>query len=247
MNNLSWPLKVLTFLATLSVMSSASAGWQDWLKVLTESPEVQEAAVGALDNSEIADGLREALANGTHAAVTRLGQDGGFWNDERVRVNKPDVLQKSEKLLRQFGAGAQVDEFHHTLNKAAEKAVPQAADVFSGAVRQLSIQDASSILNGGDNAATSFFERTTRNELYSRLAPIVAQTTEQAGLTRYWQSLVQQAGPLAALLGDDALNLNDFVTNQALDGLFVAVADEEAKIRENPQARTTDLLKKVFQ
>lgn len=207
-----------------------------------------------LPDSEIAAGLKEALAQGTRDAIAKLGQDGGFWDNANVRIPLPGPLEKVGKLARQLGQGEKVDAFQLSLNRAAEKAVPEVADIFGDAIRQMSLKDARGILTGGDHAATDYFRRVAGEALATRIEPIVEKTTDSVGVTRRYKALTDSAGgsSLGGMLGqlggdgDKSLDLDKYVTDKAIDGLFTEIAAQEAAIRENPAARTTDLLKKVF-
>ncbi len=199
----------------------------------------------ALSDTDIAAGLKQALAKGTRAAVTQLGHTDGFWSNERFRIPLPRPIEKAAGLLQAAGYGPQVDQLHLSINRAAEQAVPLAADVFSQAVQKLTLDDVRTILNGPPDAATQYFKRTTSNTLLAKFQPVVARTTSKIGVVQKYDDLLASAGPVASMLGGDP-DLNHFVAQKALDGLFARVADEEKSIRTNPAARTTDLLKKVF-
>lgn len=203
-------------------------------------------AGGPVSESEIVLGLREALAQGTTRAVTQLGRSDGFWQNLAVRVPLPDSLAKGEKMLRRVGMGGRIDEFHLTLNRAAERAVPEAADLFGNAVRQMTIADARGILQGADDAATQFFRRTAGEALRARILPIVHKATQQVGVTQQYKRMVQNYGPMLQMAGVRDTDLDAFVTAKALDGLFLVVADEEKRIRQNPVARTSEILRRVF-
>ncbi len=245
-------LLALTLAATLS---SSQAGWLDKLGLgsgSTNSSARTSAALGALSNDQMVNGLKEALGNGLQKAVAQLGQDGGYLNNLNVKIPMPEKLQTVEKTLRSLGQGKLADEFITTINRAAEQAVPEAASVFGDAVKQMSITDAKTILTGTNNAATQFFRRTTQTNLYAKFRPIVEKATAKTGATAAYKNMLGKAGgtsfggALGGLLGQDALDLDNYVTSKSLDGLFKMVADEEKKIRENPAARTSDLLKQVF-
>lgn len=200
-------------------------------------------------NSGVSDGdigaaLKEALAQGANRAITQLGRSDGFWQDTRFRIPLPKALTKADPLLRSFGAGPRLDELHLSMNRAAEAAVPVAAEVFSGAIRQLSLKDVRAILDGPPDAATSFFRQATSTSLQAKFRPIVAGITAKAELAQQYKAVLASAGPLATTLG--APDLDSWVTDRALNSLFLRVADEEKAIRENPAARSTELLKKVF-
>jgi hypothetical protein len=217
----------------------------DSLSDLVNSVLKQPGANEALSNNEIAAGLKEALANGTRAAVNQLGRTDGFWGNPKFRIPLPGPVQKAEGVLKAAGMSGQVDQLHLTINRAAEQAVPVAADVFSEAVRNLTVNDARQILDGPPDAATRYFERTTSSTLTARFEPIVAGVTSRLGLVQQYDRVMASAGPLASMLGVDT-DLNAYVTREALSALYTCVGEEEKSIRQNPAARTTDLLKKVF-
>lgn len=206
----------------------------------------QTGAGSALSESDIVQGLREALAQGTSKAINQLGRTDGFWQNAAVRIPLPDNIARFEKTLRGFGQGAAVDEFHLTLNRAAEQAVPHVAEIFGNAVRQMSIQDARNILNGSQDAATQFFRRTSSDALTARILPIVQGATQRVGVTQKYKQMVSSYGPMLQLAGVQNTDLDAYVTSKALDGLFTGIAAEEARIRENPAARTSEILRRVF-
>ena len=221
--------------------SSHADQFSDMAKGLMQQP----AAQSALSDSDIGAGLKEALAKGTRSAVNELGRTDGFWNNPRFRIPLPGPVQQLESMLLGAGMGSQLDALHLSFNRAAEQAVPVAADVFSEAVRKLSLNDVRGILNGPQDAATQYFKRTTSDTLTVRFKPIVAGVTAKVGLAQQYNGLMSSAGPLASMAGAPT-DLNDYVTQKALDGLYLRVGDEEKAIRTDPAARSTDLLKKVF-
>jgi len=205
------------------------------------------AVAAALSDSEVIAGLKQALANGVRSAINRLGQTDGFLGNEMVRIAVPESLQSVASAARSFGAGRYVDEFETTMNRAAEQAVPEAADIFANAIEQMTIEDARGILGGENDAATQYFRRVAGDDLVDRFRPIVEQATNQTGVTAAYKGMVGQAGPLVgALGGSDVTDLDGYVTRGAVDGLFAMIGREEMRIRENPAARTTELLQKVF-
>lgn len=200
-----------------------------------------------VSDSEISGGLKEALSKGLKSAVDNLGRENGFLDDGRVKIPLPNTLQKLEKALRVTGQGKAVDEFVGSMNHAAEKAVPVAFDVFVEAVKKMNFDDARRILfSGQDDSATQFFRRTSEENLRGKFRPIVEDFTAKTGVTNKYKSMVGKAGFAAQLLGKDATDLDGYVTQKALDGLFFMVGEEEKKIRTDPIGRTTSLLKKVF-
>lgn len=200
-----------------------------------------------LPNSQINDGLRESLFQGVRNAVDQLGRSNGFLDNARVRIPLPSSLQKTEKALRAVGQGRRVDEFVESMNHAAEEAVPVAADVFLDAIKQMSFTDAKNILTSGqEDAATQFFRRTTENRLRSEFRPIVERFTEQVGVTQNYKQMIGRYGFLGQIVGRDASDIDGYVTQKALDGLFLLVADEEKKIRRDPLGQTSKILRVVF-
>jgi len=198
-------------------------------------------------DTEITGGLKEALTKGVKFAVDSLGKEDGFFKNTRVKIPLPKNLQKVEKGLRAAGQGQAVDDFILAMNRAAEKAVPVAFDVFVNSIKQMTFDDARKILfSGQDDAATQFFRRTSEETLREKFRPIVEKFTEETGVTNKYKTMIGKYGFAARFLGKDATDLDGYVTQKALDGLFLLVADEEKKIRKDPIGRTTDLLKKVF-
>jgi hypothetical protein len=186
-------------------------------------------------------------------AVTNLGHDGGFLTNLDVKIPIPAKLQSVEKTLRFLKQDKMADEFVATMNHSAEQAVPQAAGVFGDAIKAMSIQDAKNILTGTNNAATQYFRRVTQTNLFAKFLPIVKQATDQTGVTSAYNRFMEKASqnnPLGSLgeslLGAESVDLDSYVPGKALDGLFTMIAQEEARIRQNPVARTSELLQKVF-
>lgn len=196
--------------------------------------------------AEIAAGLKEALAQGVATAINTLGRTNGFWSNAAVRVPLPKNLAKAESTLRKLGMGARVDEFQLALNRAAEQAVPQVADVFGDAVRQMSLADARAILQGEPDAATLYFRRTAGTALEAKVRPYVEATTQKVGVTQKYKSLMSDYGPLLERAGFADTDLDGYVTGKAIDGLFFQIAAEEARIRRDPRARATELMRRVF-
>ena len=201
----------------------------------------------SLSNLDIAGGLKGALTQGVTNAIDDLGRRNGFLDNVRVRIPLPRNLQKTEKTLRALGQGDKVDEFVDAMNHAAEEAVPVAADIFIDSIRQMSFNDARSILfSGRDDAATEFFRRTSEDTLRDKFRPIVQDFTERVGVTSKYKQMMGRYGFIGKALGQDATDIDGYVTQKALDGLFLLIADEEAKIRRDPVGRTTSILRKVF-
>lgn len=198
-------------------------------------------------DNEITGGLKEALTKGVGSAIRLLGRENGFLANPRVKIPLPKSLQKLDKALRIAGQGKAVDDFVASMNHAAEKAVPVAIDVFVDAIKKMTFDDGRSILfSGRDDSATMFFRRTSEEKLREKFRPIVEEFTAKTGVTNSYKAMIGKAGFAAQFLGKDATDLDGYVTQKALDGLFLIVADEEKKIRQDPIKRTTDLLRKVF-
>lgn len=236
----------------------AHAGFFDQLKsaVTTTNKTVTTAASAAgLSQEQMVGGLKEALGKGVTRAVAGLGRDGGFLTNLNVKIPMPEKLQKVESVLRLAGQNQMADDFVASMNHAAEKAVPVAAGVFGESIKQMTITDAKNILNGAPDAATQFFRRTTQTNLVAKFLPIVKNATDQVGVTAQYKQMMGKfaaVNTLGGLFGKntpvklDAADIDAYVTDKALDGLFKMVAEEEKNIRANPVARTTDLLQKVF-
>lgn len=212
-------------------------------------------SLAALSQDQVMSGLKEALARGVQLAVTNLGRTDGFLKDAGVRIPLPESLRKVERGLRAAGQSHLADEFVTTMNRAGEQAVPEAAGVLGDAVRQMTAADAKAIAVGTNTAATDYFRRTAQTNLYARFLPIVKKATEATGVTAAYKRMTEKAGlgglgSLGGLggtsLGKESLDLDAYVTRKSLDGLFTKIAEQEKSIRDNPAARTTDLLQKVF-
>jgi Protein of unknown function (DUF4197) len=234
------------------VMASwlAHAGLSDYLGkikgAIGENAPAGSTAAGSLSNDDMVAGLKEALGKGTQYAVTTLGKDGGFLDNAKVRIPMPGSLAKVEKGLRMLHQDRLADEFVTSMNHAAERAAPEAAAVFRDAIKSMTLEDAKGILTGPDDAATRYFRERTGPELTERMRPIVAAATSKAGVTASYKNMVAKAGGLGSLLSKDTTDIDGYVTSKTLDGLFLMLAEEERRIRQNPVARTSELLKKVF-
>lgn len=211
-----------------------------------EGGNLSKAADAVLSQEQVANGLKEALSKGAQSAVQQLGRPDGFLKNTNVKIPMPKHLSMIEKGLRTVGQDAKADQFIESMNRAAEQAVPQAASVFGDAISKMSIEDAQGVLRGGDNAATEYLQRTSSEGLKSRFKPIVDQAIGQVGVTKQYQDMLDKASFASSLIDTEKLDLGNYVTEKTLDGVFLLVGEEERKIRENPAARTTELLKKVF-
>ena len=198
-----------------------------------------------LTNDEIVKGLKEALEIGTTTAVKEVSKSNGYFKNPLIKIPLPESVQKVEKLLRATGFGNKVDEFELSMNRAAERAAPEAKSIFLEAIQQMSFTDAGKILDGPDNAATLYFKDKTSDRLEEIFEPITHQAMSEVGATRDYQAL--DAKIKTVPFGDQMnFDLDQYVTTKALDGLYLMLAEKEKKIRQDPAARGTDLLKKVF-
>jgi hypothetical protein len=236
--------------ALLLPLTSADAGWQDFLKSLTgntsEAP-TQPGNTAALSNREIAAGLRQALALGAQRAIAILGRRGGYLDDPQVHIPLPGMLATTADALRMMGQGQLVDDFETTVNRAAERAIPKTLHIIKVTVRNMTLQDVRGILNGPDDSATRFLRNKAGARLHKAIRPIVAEATDASGATAAYKRLAGQASSsLGGMVQAEELDLDGYVTDKALDGLYLKLAEEERRIRRDPVARTTDLLKKVF-
>jgi uncharacterized protein DUF4197 len=212
--------------------------------VMTYAPAAL-AQLERITSQQAASGLKAALEKGATAAAANLGRSDGFFANPQVKIPLPESLQRSEKLLRRFGMGRHADELIVTLNRAAEAAVLEAQPLFVDSVRKMTVQDAKDILQGGETAGTEYFRRSTENRLRKRFLPIVKRSTEKVGLAHQYDNFAEKGVALGVVKKEDA-NLDDYVTQKALDGLFLMVGEEERKIRKDPIGTGTSIIRKVF-
>ncbi|MDP5045272.1 MAG: DUF4197 domain-containing protein [Leeuwenhoekiella sp.] len=198
-----------------------------------------------VDNTTIASGLRQALDFGIDKQVTKLTQENGFYGNSLVKILLPEELQKVDNTLRSVGLGSLADEGLKVLNRAAEDAVGTATPIFIDAVKGITFNDAKNILLGADNSATSYLENKTNTALYAQFNPIIKESFNKVGADKIWSNLITKYNALP-LTNDVNPDLTDYVTNQALKGVYTMIALEEKDIRTNAAARTTTLLQKVF-
>jgi hypothetical protein len=189
--------------------------------------------------------LKAALEKGSVAAVAKLGKVDGFLGNPQVKIPLPESAQRAEHAMRRLGMGKYADELIVTMNRAAEQAVPEAKTVFVDAVKKMSVQDAKGILTGGETAASEYFRRTTRDPLHKRFLPIVKKATARVQLAQRYEQFADKAVTVGMLKKEDA-NLDEYVTQKALDGLYLMVAEEEKKIRKDPVGTGSAIIKKVF-
>jgi len=203
------------------------------------------AQLERITNTEATKGLRTALEKGAQVAVDNLGRADGFFGNDKVKIPLPESLQTAERMLRNFGMGKYADELVLTMNRAAEAAVPEAKKLLVDAVKKMSVQDAKGILAGGESAGTEYFKRTTSDPLRARFLPIVKKATAKVGLAQKYNAYAEK-GARFGLVDKEAANIDRYVTQKALDGLFLMIAEEEKKIRQDPVGTASNILKKVF-
>ena len=233
---------VMIALVVVSVHYGFAASLSDMAK---EAQKALGGSAGGLSNDEITAGLKEALQVGTEKAVGLVSQPDGFYKNSAIKIPLPESVQKVEKLLRTAGYGEKVDAFELSMNRAAERAAPEAKSIFWDAISDMNFDDAKKILNGRDNEATLYFEDKTSTRLQEVFKPIVKDAMGQVGVTRSYQDLNEKITSLP--FGKSAsFDLDQYVTDGALQGLFKMLAEQEKQIRTQPAARVTDLLQKVF-
>jgi hypothetical protein len=203
------------------------------------------ADLPGVSNTEAATGLKQALMDGSAAAVAQLGVENGFFANPKVKIPLPPALQRVESALRFAGMRKQADDLVLSMNRAAEAAVPEAKALLVDSVRRMSIQDARGILTGGDTAATDYFRRTTQSQLVQRFLPIVKKATDQVGLAEQYNSLAGQGVQLGVVRKDQS-TIEGYVTQKALDGLYLMIGEQEKAFRQNPMGATSDIVKRVF-
>lgn len=201
--------------------------------------------IADLSNRDAVAGLKAALNKGAASAVAKLGKADGFLGNERVKIPLPDSLQKLDGTLRRFGMGQYADELVVTMNRAAEEAVPEARALLIDAVKKMSVQDAKGILTGGDTSATEYFRAKTSTPLAAKFLPIVQRATAKVGLVEKYDDFAGKASRLG-LVDESQTNLENYITQKAMDGLFLMIADEEKEIRAHPVEQGSKLLSKVF-
>ena len=222
-------------------MSIMLTGCAELQQVASQIPQ----AGGILSTADIAAGLREALDKGIDTQVTKLTQTDGFYKNQLVKILLPAELQKVDKTLRDIGLGSLADEGLKMMNRAAEDAVKESTPIFISAVKEITFTDARNILMGNDEAATSYLKTKTTSQLYTKFNPVIKSSFSKVGADKVWKNIITKYNqvPLVTKVNPD---LTDYVTNKALEGVYKMIAVEEKDIRNNVNARTSALLKKVF-
>jgi len=242
---------VAASIVTALYISPASADWRSLFSDITTKGEAllsteSKTPSSTLDYNIIVSGLKEALDVGARRAISNVSKPDGYLANQLIHITMPPQLQQVSGLMRKFGLSSQADTFEQSMNHAAEKAAPEATNIIVNAIKNMSIQDANAILQGPDNAATEYFKKQTTQQLTGLFRPTIDASLNQVGTTKYYNDLAGQMAALPLVGKSVNLDLPDYVTEQALNGLFTMIAAEEQKIRKNPAARTTELLKQVF-
>lgn len=201
--------------------------------------------LSSLSNKDATGGLKDALIQAAGSAVGKLGVADGFMGNPKVKIPLPDSLKKVEKGMRMFGMGEQADELVLRMNRAAEAAVPEAKTLLVDAVKKMSVADAKAILTGGDDAATQYFKKTTSAPLAKKFLPMVQEATADVQLAQQYNQFAEMGAKFGVVKKDQA-NLEQYVTQKTLDGLYAMMAEEEKAIRKDPLGASTSLIKKVF-
>jgi len=201
--------------------------------------------VADLTNQDAARGIKGALDKGAASAIAKLGVPGGFLDNPKVKIPLPPALDEVAKVMRMMGRGKDADELVVAMNRAAEQAVPEAKELLVNAVKTMSLDDAKRILTGGDNSVTQFFRAKTEAPLAVKFLPIVKQATDRVGLAKKYDEVAGQGAKIGLIKGD-AVNIDQYVTHKALDGLYLMIGEEEHAIRQNPAAAGSAIVSKVF-
>lgn len=239
MRKLSFIVIVLSLLAA----APCGAGFLDNLFKAISGPAAEEES--ELSEATIVDGLKEALSVATQKAVAEVSRVDGYFGNPEIRIPFPEKIRGVADVLRKVGFERQVDEFVLSMNRAAEGAAPEAASIFLDAVKEMTIEDARGILNGGDTAATEYFREKTSERLYEAFKPPVRESMDSVGVTRAYNDVMDRYEAIP-FMRSESMDLDHYVTTEALEGLFYMLGQEEKKIRTDPAARVTELLKKVF-
>ena len=202
-------------------------------------------AVSELSNADASNGLKAALIQGANKAVSNLGAVDGFFGNKQVKIPLPEAMQKAEKAMRMFGMGKQADELVLKMNRAAEAAVPEAKALLIDSVKKMTLNDAKAILTGPQDSATQYFKKTTSLPMGEKFLPIVKSATEKVKLAQQYNKFAEIGNKYGLVKKEDA-NLEQYVTQKTLDGVYLMMAQEEAAIRKDPIGQTSSLIKKVF-
>jgi len=234
-------MKKIYFLVLIAILSIQNTEAQ----LLKDAKKLISSGSNGLTEKDAADGIKEALVNGTGESVKLVSIVDGYWGNPEIKIPFPSEAKEMESKLRSIGMGKKVDEFNVSMNRAAEKAANEAKTIFIAAIKVMTVKDAVNIVKGQNNAATMYLKNTTSPELKDKFQPIIKTSLDNVNATKYWSDLITAYNkiPLVKKINPD---LPGYVTGKAIDGLFIMIAKEELKIRKDPLARTSELLKKVF-
>ena len=246
-------MKKLILVAAMAMLGCQANAWDlkdlgsiaDEVKKGTSSNASSNSSVDALTDSEVSGGLKTALNQGVEKAVDSLGLVNGFFGNKEVKIPLPESLKKVEKGMKLIGMGKQSDELVLKMNRAAEAAVPEAKALLINSIKQMSLADAKAILTGPEDAATQYFKKTTSTQMGEKFLPIVTKATEKVQLAQTYNKYAEMGSQFGVVDKEDA-NIERYVTNKALDGLYLMIAKEEAAIRKDPLGQASSILKKVF-
>jgi len=227
------------------ILLAVAPAWAQLDQLLKELDTLTRPGAGSPGEVKIGAALKEALQVGSENAVKLTGRTDGYFKNQAIKILMPEQLRTLERGLRTVGYGSEVDKLVLNMNRAAERAAPAAKQIFWDAIGAMTIDDAQKILGGGNTAATDYFKGKTTDQLTQAFRPVVERTMNEVGVTRQYNELLGQAKAIPFFRTED-YDLDRYVVGKALDGLFLVVGQEERKIRTNPAARVTDLLKEVF-
>jgi hypothetical protein len=234
-------MKKVFFFVFLAILGMQNINAQ----LLKDARKLINSKSNTLTEKDAVGGIKEALVNGTGESVKLVSKTDGYWSNPEIKIPFPSEAKEMETRLRSVGLGKKVDEFNISMNRAAEKAAIEAKPIFVAAIKGMTVKDAINIVRGQNNAATIYLKNTTSPELNAKFQPIIKTSLDNVNATKYWSGLITAYNkiPLVKKMNP---NLTEYVTGKAIDGLFVMIAKEELKIRKDPAARTSELLKKVF-
>ena len=244
--SISSGIMIMSGIFVFSIVCNAQSGAMDWLKSQVDTATSTTTST-KLSDTQVGSGLKEALKVGIENTIKLLGKTDGYLGNQAVKILLPQGIKNAEGLLRKAGLGPKIDECVLSMNRAAEKAAPLAADIFATAITQMSIDDANQVLNGGNTAATEYLKTKTYSKLLETFRPSVRKAMDDYAVTKKYQELADktQTLPFVNKLATK-IDITQYVSSKALDGLFSVLGQQEAEIRTNPAARVTDLLKQVF-
>jgi len=228
----------LVFLALIGIQNTDA-------QLMKNAKKLLNTKAGGFTEKDAADAIKEALVNGTGESVKFVSALNGYLGNPEIRIPFPQEAKEVETKLRAIGLGKKVDEFNESMNRAAEQAANEAKPIFISAIKGLTVKDAINVVKGEKNAATMYLQRTTSPDLKVAFQPKIKASLDNVNATKYWGDLITAYNKIP-LVKKQNPNLTEYVTGKAIDGLFVMIAKEELKIRQNPAARTSELLKKVF-